>query len=84
MSDTGPVQPVSGAKSGGVSPRVANAAGLSGASVPLQVLALYYMQKWFGPMPADVVGAWAALFTMAAGFVGGYLTKLETQQGMKS
>jgi len=60
-----------------VSPKVSNAAGASGASTPLTILFIYYLNKYNGPLDPVVAGAWAALITGIAGFLGGWLTKLE-------
>ena len=60
-----------------ISPRVSNATGAAGGSAPLTIIFIYYLNKYAGPLDPTVAGAWATLFTGAAAFLGGYLTRLE-------
>ena len=62
-----------------ISPKVSNATGAAGGSAPLTIIFLYYLNKYAGPLDPTVAGAWATLFTGVAGFLGGYMTKLEAK-----
>lgn len=62
-----------------ISPRVANGAAASGVTGAISVLLMYYSNKWLGPLPPEIASAYTTLLMVPAGFLGGYLTKLETQ-----
>lgn len=60
-----------------ISPRVANGAAAGGVTGALSVLLMYYVNKWAGPLPPEIAAAYTTLLMVPAGFLGGYLTKLE-------
>ena len=60
-----------------ISPRVANGAAASGVTGAVSVLLMYYSNKWLGPLPPEIASAYTTLLMVPAGFLGGYLTKLE-------
>ncbi len=62
-----------------INPKVANGLGASGASGPLVVLIIYYLNKYAGPLPPEIAAAYAAIIVAAAGFLGGFLTRLEAR-----
>lgn len=60
-----------------INPKVANGLGAAGSSAPFAIILVYYLNKYAGPLPPEIAAAYASLLTAAAGFLGGWLTKLE-------
>ena len=60
-----------------ISPKVANGAAAGGVTGALSILLMYYVNKYVGPLPPEIASAYTTLMMVPAGFLGGYLTKLE-------
>lgn len=61
----------------GISPKVANGAAAAGGSSPVAILIIAAIGHWItlDPMVATAIGS---VIASASGFLGGYLTRLET------
>jgi hypothetical protein len=61
-----------------ISPKVANGAAAAGTASPLAIILIWGLGHWM-TIPPEIAAAMASIISGAAGFVGGYLTKLEAQ-----
>ncbi|WP_290646812.1 hypothetical protein, partial [Aquabacterium sp.] len=64
-----------------ISPRVSNGLGAAGGSAPIAIILIWaiglILGHWQIQVPPEIAGAMGSLFSAAAGFLGGYLTRLE-------